>query len=458
MSEPDPKSVISVRDVGKVYRIYDRPQDRLKQMLFARLGRSYGRDFCALKGVTFEVQRGEALGIIGRNGSGKSTLLQILAGILTPTWGQMRVQGRVAALLELGSGFNPEFTGRENVYLNASLFGMSKKQTDAHFHEIASFAEIGEFIDQPVKTYSSGMIVRLAFSVQTAIEPEVLIIDEALSVGDIFFQQKCARRMRELREKGTTLLFVSHDMGVVRDLCQRAAYLKKGELAYLGNSAQAIQSYFQEGKSAESINSRTSAASGVLGESQIMEKLRPLACWTGDPSEGPVRKDARLLGVALLDDQRVPTSKVTMGDVLILWVVFQHVSPEPIEVSVVIKNRYDQIVSSFGSYTLGLTVEKLPSEASLFEMRISATIEAGLYTFRAILARSAGASANQGFVIETTPWLGPFSITWDYESNRAPFLGMFGIPVSGKIRTPEEAFGVNAPSPCTPATVDATAL
>ncbi|MCI0418226.1 MAG: ABC transporter ATP-binding protein, partial [Acidobacteria bacterium] len=215
MSGLEREIAISVRKVGKVYRIYDRPEDRLRQMLFARFGKSYGRDFCALRDVSFEVYRREALGIIGRNGSGKSTLLQILAGTLSPTWGEVKVQGRVAALLELGSGFNPEFTGRENVYLNASLLGMTKKQTDARFDEIASFAEIGDFIDQPVKTYSSGMVIRLAFAVQTAIEPEILIIDEALSVGDFFFQQKCARRMRELREKGTTLLFVSHDMAVV---------------------------------------------------------------------------------------------------------------------------------------------------------------------------------------------------------------------------------------------------
>jgi lipopolysaccharide transport system ATP-binding protein len=459
MSEAERNIVISVRDVGKVYRIYDRPEDRLKQMLFARFGGSYGRDFCALKSVSLEVQRGEALGIIGRNGSGKSTLLQILAGILSPTWGEVRVQGRVAALLELGSGFNPEFTGRENVYLNASLFGMSKKQTDAHFDEIAGFAEIGEFIDQPVKTYSSGMIVRLAFAVQTAIEPEVLIIDEALSVGDFFFQQKCAKRMRDLREKGTTLLFVSHDMGVVRDLCQRAAYLRKGQLAYLGTSTQAIQHYFQEDGRKQSINSRTSRSTSALGKSQVIEEFSPLACWTGGISEPGAEKDARLLGVALLDEQQCPTSKVTMGKDLIVWVMFEHVSTDPIEVCVVVKNRYDQVVSSFGSYTLGLIVEKLPSEISIFAVKISAMIEAGLYTLRVILARSVGASANQGFVVDTTPWLGPFAVSWDYESDRAPFLGMFGIPVSGKICTPEEAFGLNAASPsCPEANADVPAL
>ena len=437
---------ISVRHAGKVYRIYDSPQDRLKEMMFARFGKSYGRDFCALQDVSLEVRRGEAVGIIGRNGSGKSTLLQILAGTLSPSSGQVSVHGRVGALLELGSGFNPEFTGRENVYLNAALLGLTKKQTDARFEDIARFAEIGQFIDQPVKTYSSGMLVRLAFAVQTAIEPEVLIIDEALSVGDFFFQQKCARRMRELREKGTTLLFVSHDMSVVRDLCQRAVYLNKGKLLYLGSSAQAIRYYFQGDGDKHSTDSKIAPPTYGLGKSEVLGRFGSLACWISGSSEDGVDKGAHLLGVALLDEWRRPTSKVVMGKDLILWVIFEDMAREPIDVSVAIKNRYDQVVSSFGSYTMGLRVDDRLSEITLFEVRISAMIEAGLYTFRVILGRSAGASVNQGFVIDSTPWLGPFSVHWDYESDKAPFLGMFGIPVSGRICTPEEAFDLNVDS------------
>jgi len=443
MPGADQDIAICARDIGKVYRIYDRPEDRLKQMLFARFGRSYGRDFCALQNVSFTVHCGESLGVIGRNGSGKSTLLQILAGTLAPSWGDVEIRGRVAALLELGSGFNPEFTGRENVYLNASLLGLSKKQTDARFDEIASFAEIGEFIDQPVKTYSSGMVIRLAFAVQTAIEPEILIIDEALSVGDFFFQQKCARRMRELRERGTTLLFVSHDMGVVRDLCQQVVYLQKGELVYFGSSTHAIQLYFQEDRRKKSINSRISGTENPFGKSQSVERFNPLACWTGESSDNVGNKNARILGVALLDEQQHPTSKVIMGQELLLWVMIEHLSAAPIEVNVTIKNRYDQVVSSFGSYTLGLTVRKPPTnEVSVVKFKMSAMIEAGLYTFRVILAQS-GDSANQGLVVDETPWLGPLTISWDYENHRAPFLGMFGIPVSGKSCDPEEAFGLD---------------
>jgi lipopolysaccharide transport system ATP-binding protein len=221
---------ISVRDVGKMYRIYDQPQDRLKQMLLHRFGRSYGHEFWALRGVSFEVRRGEAVGIIGRNGSGKSTLLQMIAGILSPTEGEVVVNGRVAALLELGSGFNPEFTGRENVFLNGSIFGMSHEHIEQRFDDIAAFADIGEFLDQPVKTYSSGMIVRLAFAVQAHLEPETLIVDEALAVGDMYFQAKCMAKIDELRKRGTSILFVSHAIDAIRALCTRAVLLDRGTL------------------------------------------------------------------------------------------------------------------------------------------------------------------------------------------------------------------------------------
>jgi ABC-type polysaccharide/polyol phosphate transport system ATPase subunit len=196
-SESSTNSVaLTVRDLGKVYQIYDRPQDRLKQALW-RWRRQFYREFWALRHVSLDVRRGETLGIIGRNGSGKSTLLQIICGTLTPSEGSAEVHGRLSALLELGAGFNPEFTGRENVYLAAAMLGLSRGQIDAIYDQIVAFADIGEFIDQPVKTYSSGMYVRLAFAVAISVEPEILIVDEALAVGDIFFQQKCMRHMRD---------------------------------------------------------------------------------------------------------------------------------------------------------------------------------------------------------------------------------------------------------------------
>ena len=222
---------INVSNLGKVYQIYDRPEDRLKFSIISRLrglaglqSKSYYRKFWALRNVSLKVKKGETFGIIGCNGSGKSTLLQIICGTLPPTHGKVDISGRVAALLELGSGFNPEFTGRENVYLYASILGLTKEEINARYNDILLFADIGSFIDQPVKTYSSGMVVRLAFAVVAHVDADILVIDEALSVGDVFFTQKCMRFLRDFK-KTKTLIFVSHDTGAVLNLCDRAILL-----------------------------------------------------------------------------------------------------------------------------------------------------------------------------------------------------------------------------------------
>ncbi|MCX5909105.1 MAG: ABC transporter ATP-binding protein [Deltaproteobacteria bacterium] len=204
---------ISVRRLGKRYTLYQKPQDRLKQSLFRHFGKRYGREFWALRNVSFDVRQGETLGVIGRNGSGKSTLLQILAGTTTATEGELKVQGRVSALLELGSGFNPEYTGRENIFMNGAIMGIPRERMARQIDQIISFADIGEFIDQPVKLYSSGMFVRLAFAVTTSLEANILLIDAALAVGDVFFRQKCYQRLEELREHGVVIILVSHAMG-----------------------------------------------------------------------------------------------------------------------------------------------------------------------------------------------------------------------------------------------------
>lgn len=233
---------IDVRGVSKSYRIYNKPADRLKQA-FSWGRKQYFHDFWALHDVSFDVRRGEAIGIVGRNGSGKSTLLQIIAGTLTPTGGEIAVNGRVSALLELGSGFSPEFTGRENVYMNGAILGLSRREIDERFDAIAAFADIGEFLEQPVKTYSSGMMMRLAFSVATCAEPDILIVDEALSVGDILFQHRCMDRIRKLCDGGTTLLFVSHAPDALRALCQRAVWLEQGKLRMLGAARDVADEY-----------------------------------------------------------------------------------------------------------------------------------------------------------------------------------------------------------------------
>jgi lipopolysaccharide transport system ATP-binding protein len=254
-------TVIKVDDVSKAYTIWSSPSARLHGPILGQIGqmpflpaglrnwcgvhsRQSFKNFYALKNISFTVARGESLGIIGRNGSGKSTLLQIIAGTLMPTEGDITVNGSVAALLELGSGFNPEFTGRENVYMNTAIRGMSKEETDAKFDEITDFADIGDFIDQPTKTYSSGMLVRLAFAVSTTVDAQVLLIDEALAVGDIFFRQKCYQRLERMRERGVSILLVSHAMTEVEQFCQNALLLNQGLVAFQGNASEAVKRYY----------------------------------------------------------------------------------------------------------------------------------------------------------------------------------------------------------------------
>ncbi|MCV3216730.1 ABC transporter ATP-binding protein [Plectonema radiosum NIES-515] len=234
--------VIKLKNVSKCFKRYARPVDRLKEILLP--GKTYAQEFWALRDVSFEVMKGETMGIIGRNGAGKSTLLQMICGTLTATSGEVQVNGRVAALLELGAGFNPEFTGRENVYMNGAIMGLSKQNVDERFDRVATFADIGDFIDQPVKTYSSGMYIRLAFASAIHVDPDILIVDEALSVGDMFFQAKCMARMKQMMDTGVTVLFVSHDSGSVKSLCRQAILLNHGQLVSWGPSDQVVENYF----------------------------------------------------------------------------------------------------------------------------------------------------------------------------------------------------------------------
>jgi lipopolysaccharide transport system ATP-binding protein len=242
-SKQNTEYAIEVSNLGKSYQMYGRPSDRLKQMLM-RGRKQYFKEFWALKGVSFQIKKGETVGIIGRNGSGKSTLLQIICGTLNPSEGEVKVNGRVAALLELGAGFNPEFTGVENVYMAASLYGLSKDDVDQRFDAIIAFADIGEHLFQPVKTYSSGMYVRLAFAVIAHVDADILVVDEALAVGDAVFTQKCMRFIRKFKENGT-LLFVSHDMGSVLNLCERAVWLHGGQIRQMGQAKNISEAYLQ---------------------------------------------------------------------------------------------------------------------------------------------------------------------------------------------------------------------
>ncbi|WP_095078291.1 ABC transporter ATP-binding protein [Pseudomonas sp. Irchel s3h17] len=287
---------IKVENLSKCYHIYDKPRDRLMQML-ARGKKQFSREFWALRDVSFSVARGETVGIIGRNGSGKSTLLQMICGTVSPTSGAVQTRGRVAALLELGAGFNAEFTGRENVFLNAAILGVQQEEMEARMEKVLAFSELGDFLDQPVKTYSSGMYARLAFSIAIHVDPEILIVDEALAVGDARFVAKCMRRIKDIQEKGATILFVSHDVGSVRTLCERAIWLDKGHMVEQGDVFPVTGQYMEfmfkdeeaeedtlreeiaQGASVSVTPTESASATAILEESQVALDARPVMHW-----------------------------------------------------------------------------------------------------------------------------------------------------------------------------------
>jgi len=291
--------VVEFRAVSKSYSIYSKPSARLKELALLNR-RSFHTDFWALRDVSFEIHPGETFCVVGENGSGKSTLLQMVAGILHPTSGDVRVRGRVAALLELGTGFNPEFTGRDNVYVNAAILGLSHKEIDAKFRQIEEFAEIGSFIDQPVKTYSSGMAVRLAFAVAIHVDPEILLVDEALAVGDMYFRQRCLRKVHELRGNGVTILFVSHAMSEVKAIGDRALWLEGGCIKELGNTDIVSAKY-----SAAMVQKDNAYITRAHREAQMEPRERILAPEIVDtiPNIDHRYGDGRaeVLGIAVLD-------------------------------------------------------------------------------------------------------------------------------------------------------------
>ena len=270
-----PETVIKVEHLSKTYKLFDKPSDRLKETLHP-FGKRYSRDFYALNDVSFEVKKGECIGLLGKNGAGKSTLLKVLTGVLTPSAGTVSVKGKVSALLELGGSFNPEMTGMQNIYLNGTLMGFTKEEMDTKVDDILAFADIGDFINQPVKMYSSGMFARLAFAVSVNVDPDVLIVDEVLAVGDLRFQIKCMDKMKRLMSGGTTVLFVSHDINTVRRLCSRAIWFNKGKLILDGEVDTVGDRYSEyiQGKNADEglqlVNKKKSIAnskdSGLIGE------------------------------------------------------------------------------------------------------------------------------------------------------------------------------------------------
>ncbi len=374
---------IAARGLSKSYPIFNKPEDRLKQMLsFGR--RKYYREFWAVKDVDLEVHRGETVGIVGHNGSGKSTLLQMICGTLTPTSGELTVRGRVAALLELGAGFNPEFTGRENVYMNGAVLGLTKEQINACFDDITAFADIGEFIEQPVKTYSSGMYVRLAFAVAAHVDADILIVDEALAVGDHIFQQKCMRFLRNFMKKGT-VLFASHDMGAVKNLCNRALWLEHGEPRLLGEVKEICDKYLeasveaQQGTSDVGVQSAKMANTGrprpvfdqrlkYINASKYRNDIEVFAF---DPqASGFGKGGATIIDVQMLDEGERPLSWVIGGELAILSVRVQ--AEREIEKPIVgfyIKDRLGQYLFGDNTFLSHRDEDKHLSVGDMLEAR-----------------------------------------------------------------------------------------
>ena len=330
--------MISASHLSKLYRLYDSPSARLKEILL-RGRRKYHRDFWALEDVSIEVPTGEALGVIGRNGAGKTTLLQIIAGVLQPTEGEVRVEGRVTALLELGSGFNPEYTGRENILLSGQILGFSEAEMRRKLDVIVQFAELEAFVDQPVKTYSTGMLMRLAFASAIHGDPDVLIVDEALSVGDVYFQRKSLDRMDYFRKAGKTVLFVSHDPQLIQRFCDRALWLEGGRTMMLGEAREVVTAYQAFCVKLEDARLRDSARNGGIGSREHEEILRELQL-TG--SRWGNRK-IQFTGVEMIDEQGEATWVLQSGHPATIRLHYEADDDYPAPVFAVDIHRYDGV-------------------------------------------------------------------------------------------------------------------
>ncbi|MCI5140787.1 MAG: ABC transporter ATP-binding protein [Candidatus Electrothrix sp. ATG1] len=357
-------SVISVHNVTKTYSLYRKPLHRILEIFHPR-GKQYHTPFCALNDINFDIRKGQALGVIGRNGSGKSSLLQLITGIQRPTTGTVEVNGRISALLELGAGFNPEFTGRENVYLNTAIQGFSEEDTDERFQRIADFADIGEFIDRPVKTYSSGMYIRLAFAAAVSVQPEILIVDEALSVGDIFFQQKCMTHMQKMME-GCTIVLVSHDMHSIVNLCDRVLLLENGKVAFDGDPVEGVSQYtkilhdehFSAGKA-------TAERAEVLPQdvaNKIADHVDDFSEWIEVPAEKRSGVEDVVIESLSITSQGKPLNVVQQGDrISIRMLVHAAADMQEIIFGYNIKDRVGNAV--FGENSLCLDHPALQLEA-----------------------------------------------------------------------------------------------
>ena len=437
--------LIEAHDLTKSYRIWEKPSARLKapmieglaqafpkssaihRSLAARAQRSY-RDFYALKGIGFSIRRGEATGIIGRNGSGKSTLLQLIAGTLAPTRGSLEVNGRVSALLELGSGFNPDFTGRENVFLNGALFGLSRSEIQAKFAEIEAFADIGDFIEQPVKTYSSGMMMRLAFSVAITMQPDILIIDEALSVGDVFFTQKCFQRIREIVHRGATLIFVSHDMGAVQNLCDRALLLHQGSLVFDGAPEDCVSRYFNLHQPNQNAGPQAEGHRPAVLDSSRKGLVAANVLGTEKSRHG--ERALEILAAATFDGHGSPTWDFEMMHRMTVRMLLKaHAQIRLPSVGIQLHDRMGNLIFAAGTTQLNFPLPAFAAgEEAILEFRVALSVQPGAYTLSLDAAEYNPENPNLGNFHDRVGGLGPVTVTASGTSVM-PFYGAAQLPM-----------------------------
>lgn len=390
MSSDGPSDVmIRATQLGKRYQLYASPRDRIRQLLLGTQSKRFSREVWALRDVSFEIHRGEIVGVIGRNGSGKSTLLQLIGGILKPSIGAVEVKGRVSALLELGAGFNPEFTGRENVFLNGALLGLTRAEVGKKIPEIEEFAEIGDFFDSPTKTYSSGMFVRLAFAVQACVDPDVLIVDEALAVGDVFFRQRCYGRLAELRRQGCTILLVTHGMGDVEQHCSRAIFLSEGEAAFDGPAPEAVRRYYLSQSRGRSIGTSITAPNPPL-QPRSTSAAPPIPSWPitsglqiGDQASVNARPSIQYLGMLVCDETGQPCLSFKQGDVAHFYCEFDVL--EDMESPVVgVSIQSDRGIIAHGKSSLecdAVVPDRVPQNSRIrLHQAIKLDVAAGEYT------------------------------------------------------------------------------
>lgn len=423
--------VISVRNLTKVYNLYDRTRDRLLETLHP-LRKKYHKEFYALNDISFDIRKGETVGIIGKNGAGKSTLLKILTGVLTPTGGDVTVKGRISSLLELGAGFNMEYTGIENIYLQGSFMGYTEKEMEGRMHDILSFADIGDFVYQPVKMYSSGMFARLAFAVAINVEPDILIVDEALSVGDILFQVKCMARMRAMMEKGVTVLFVSHDTYSVKSLCKKAIWIENGTMKQYGDAGTVVNKYIEaqhlninselEGDSAvqsEEASDTSLSADEIPVVAEFKEKpLDPLVSQRYGDGRGAVK------GAVLLDGNFKPVRELVSNHEYYLQAAVEFYESMPTFVIGFSLSSLDGIMQlTWTNAQDGITfppVEK--GESYVVTAKVKIPLRAGVYTFNVGLEYPVDINQYHQFLDVIMNYE---SIKVDFESPRKCFASMF---------------------------------